>query len=76
MINRYFSHVQCMPDPVASPILLIPGLEFHLVCQFEAEKTFKFNAYDVSLRYYACFIQMYRHHTNIHNIIVKFPFKL
>ena len=40
MINRYFSHVQCMPDPVASPILLIPGLEFHLVCQFEAEETF------------------------------------
>ena len=40
MIYRYFPHLQCMPDPAASAILLIPGLEFHLICQFEAEETF------------------------------------
>ena len=40
MIYRYFSHVQCMPDPAASAIFLIPGLEFHLVCQFKADETF------------------------------------
>ena len=33
-------HEQCMPDPAASAILLIPGLEFQLVCQFKAEETF------------------------------------
>ena len=33
-------HVQCMPDLAASAILLIPGLEFQLVCQFKAEETF------------------------------------
>ena len=35
-------------------MLLIPGLEFHLFCQFEAVETFKFYAYDASLRYYTC----------------------
>ena len=34
----------------ASAMLLIPGLEFHLLCQLEAEETFTFNAYDASLR--------------------------
>ena len=33
-------HEQCMPDHAASAILLIPGLEFQLVCQFKAEETF------------------------------------
>ena len=27
----------------ASAMLLIPGLEFHLLCQLEAEETFTFN---------------------------------
>ena len=35
-----------------------------------------FNAYDVSLSDYACFIQKYRHFSNIHKIIVKFSLKL
>ena len=39
MIYLYFSHVQCGPDPAAWAILLISGLEFHLVCQFKAEET-------------------------------------
>ena len=59
----------------ASAMLLIPGLEFHLFCQFEAVETFKFHAYDACLRYYTCFIQLYRHHTKSHKIIVKFPLK-
>ena len=29
-----------MPNPAALAILLIPGLEFHLVCQFKVEETF------------------------------------
>ena len=35
----------------ASAMLLIPVLEFHILCQLEAEDTFTFNAYDASLRY-------------------------
>ena len=54
-------------------MLLIPGLEFHLFCQFEAVETFKFHAYDASLRYYTCFIQPYRQRAKAFKIIVKFP---
>ena len=49
----------------------IPDLDFHLICQFEAEETFTVNAYYISLRYYACLIQFYRHHTNTHKISQK-----
>ena len=31
-------------------MLLIPGLEFHSLCQLEAEETFTLNAHDASLR--------------------------
>ena len=57
-------------------MLLIPCLEFHLFCQFDAEETFRFYAYDASLRYYTCFIQLYRHRTKAHKIIDKFPLSL
>ena len=57
-------------------MLLIPGLEFHLFCQLEAEETFKFYAYDASSRYYTCFIQLCRHCTKAHKIIDKFPLNL
>ena len=60
----------------ASAMLLIPGLEFHLFCQFEAEETFKSNAYDASLRYNTCCIQLYHHRTKAHKIIYKCPLNL
>ena len=34
----------------ASAMLLMPGLEFHILSQLEAEETFTCNAYDASLR--------------------------
>ena len=37
---------------------LFPGPDSHLYCQVEAEETVTFNAYDASLRYYACFIHI------------------
>ena len=58
----------------ASAMLLIPGLEFHLFCQFEAGDTFKFYVYDASSRHHTCFIQLYGHRTKAHKIIGKFPF--
>ena len=59
-------------------MLLIPCLEFHLFCQFDAEETFRFYAYDASLRYYTgtCLIRLYRQCTKAHKIINKFPISL
>ena len=60
----------------ASAMLLIPGLEFHLFCHFEAEDTFKFYAHDAGLRYYTWFIKLYLHRTKAHKIIDKLPSSL
>ena len=59
-----------------SAMLIIPGLEFHLFCHFEAEDTFKFHAHDAGSRYYTWFIKLYRHHTKAQKIIDKLPSSL
>ena len=56
---------------------LFLGSDSHLYCQVEAEETVTFNAYDASLRYYACFIHIVivspTYQFTLDKIIVKFP---
>ena len=51
-LMRHASQILLISWKAASAMLLIPGLEFHLFCQFEAGETFKFYVYDASSRHH------------------------
>ena len=73
---RHAGQILQISCKAASAMLLIPGPEPHLFCQFESEETFKYFSYDASSRYYTCFIQLYRHRIKAYKIIDKFPLNL